>query len=39
MANYLRAKDLGLYVLPVLNKCDMPTARPDEVLEEIQKSI
>lgn len=23
MANYIKAKDLGLYILPVLNKCDM----------------
>ena len=35
MANYIKAKELGLYILPVLNKCDMDSARPEEVIEEI----
>ena len=39
MANYLKAKELGLFILPVLNKCDMNAARPDEIIEEIQKTL
>jgi GTP-binding protein LepA len=35
LANLHLAQDAGLYLLPVLNKIDLPAARPDEVAEEV----
>lgn len=39
VANCYTAIDLGLTVLPVLNKIDLPAAEPDRVLEEIEEVI
>lgn len=39
MANFLKARDLGIKILPVINKCDMEGARPDVVEEEIVNSL
>jgi GTP-binding protein LepA len=37
--NTLLAEASNLVVLPVLNKIDLPTARPDEVLAEIETAL
>jgi GTP-binding protein LepA len=37
--NAFLALDAGLKVLPVVNKIDLPTARIDEVIEEIEHSL
>ncbi|ESQ16332.1 MAG TPA: elongation factor 4 [Chromatiaceae bacterium] len=39
VANCYTAIDLGLEVLPVLNKIDLPSAEPDRVLREIEEII
>jgi len=39
VANCYTAIDLGLTVLPVLNKIDLPAAEPERVLEEIEEVI
>ncbi len=39
VANAYLAVEGGLTVLPVLNKIDLPHARPDEVREEIENSL
>lgn len=39
VANALMAIDLGLTIIPVLNKIDMQSARPDEVAEEMENSL
>jgi GTP-binding protein LepA len=39
VANAYLAVDADLTVLPVINKIDLPHARPDEVAEEIENSI
>jgi GTP-binding protein LepA len=39
VANAYLAIDADLTVLPVVNKIDLPHARPDEVCEEIENSI
>ncbi|MGB5708056.1 MAG: translation elongation factor 4 [Arenicellales bacterium] len=39
VANCYTAVDLGLTVIPVLNKIDLPAAEPDRVLEEIEEVI
>jgi len=39
VANAYLAIDASLTVLPVVNKIDLPHARPDEVCEEIENSI
>jgi GTP-binding protein LepA len=39
VANCTTAIDQGLYVLPVLNKIDLPAAEPDRVAEEIEDII
>jgi GTP-binding protein LepA len=39
VANAMLAMDADLEVLPVLNKTDLPHARPDEVAEEIENSL
>lgn len=39
VANCYTAVDLGLTVIPVLNKIDLPAAEPDRVLEEIEELI
>ncbi len=39
VANCYSAIDLGLTVIPVLNKIDLPAARPDEVIKEIEDTI
>ncbi len=36
LANLYMALDLGLDIVPVVNKIDLPSARPDEVAEEIE---
>lgn len=36
VANFYLAFDQGLAIVPVLNKLDMPAARPAEVAEELQ---
>ncbi|MEX0918885.1 MAG: translation elongation factor 4 [Candidatus Paceibacterota bacterium] len=33
------ARELGLVIIPVINKIDLPTARPEEVREEIREVI
>ena len=39
VANCYTAIDLGLEVLPILNKIDLPSAEPDRVAEEIEEII
>ena len=39
VANCYTAIDLGLEVLPVLNKIDLPSAEPDRVIHEIEEII
>ena len=39
MANAYLASDAGLEILPVINKIDLPSARPAEVQEEIEDVI
>jgi GTP-binding protein LepA len=39
LANLYLAIDAGLEIIPVLNKIDLPTARPDEIAEEIVSVI
>ena len=37
MANFYLAFEQNLAILPVLNKCDMRTAEPDAVAEQMQQ--
>ncbi len=39
LANAYIAVDAGLEIVPVLNKIDLPVARPEEVMEEIEETI
>ncbi len=39
VANAHLADKAGLKIIPVLNKCDLPHARPDEVLLEIEEAL
>ncbi len=39
VANCYTAVDLGLTVIPVLNKIDLPAAEPERVLQEIEEVI
>ncbi len=39
VANYLLALDLNLAIVPVINKIDLPSARPDEIRAEIEESL
>jgi GTP-binding protein LepA len=39
VANCYTAIDLGLEVLPVINKIDLPSAEPDKVIREIEEII
>ncbi len=39
VANCYAAVDLGLTVIPVLNKIDLPAADPDRVIQEIEEVI
>lgn len=39
VANCYTAIDLGLEVLPVLNKIDLPSAEPERVIEEIEEIV
>ena len=39
VANCYTALDLGLTVLPVLNKIDLPAANPEQVIDEIEDVI
>ena len=39
VANCLKAIELNLEVLPVLNKIDLPAANPDQVIQEIEEII
>ncbi len=36
MANFYKAKEAGLAIIPIINKVDMANARPDEVAEEME---
>lgn len=35
LANLYQALDVGLEIIPVINKIDLPSARPDEVAEDV----
>ena len=35
LANLYMALDADLEIIPIINKIDLPSARPDEVAEEI----
>lgn len=37
VANFYLAFEQNLAILPVLNKCDMRTAQPEEVAEQMQQ--
>ncbi|MBF4694905.1 translation elongation factor 4 [Fusibacter ferrireducens] len=39
LANVHLADEQGLEIVPVLNKIDLPSARPDEIIEEIEEII
>jgi GTP-binding protein LepA len=39
VANCITAIDMGLEVLPVLNKIDLPSAEPEKVVKEIEEII
>src|SRR3954468_3435432 len=39
VANFLLALDQNLSVIPVINKIDLPSARVDTVMEEIEESL
>ena len=39
VANCYTAVDLGLHVIPILNKVDLPSAEPSRVIEEIEDLI
>ena len=39
VANYLHADALKLAVIPVINKIDLPSARPEEAKAEIEESL
>ena len=39
VANLYQAVDLGLVIIPVINKIDLPTAQPDEVKLELENTL
>ena len=39
LANVYLAEEQGLELLPVLNKIDLPSARPDEIIKEIEDIV
>src|SRR5580704_3596765 len=39
VANAYAAVDVGLHIIPVINKIDLPSARPVEVAEEIEQVL
>ena len=39
LANFLLALEHGLEIIPVINKIDLPNARPDEVAQEIEETL
>lgn len=39
LANYIKAKDLGLKMIACINKIDLPAANPDLVEEEIKNAF
>ncbi|MEI6222206.1 MAG: translation elongation factor 4 [bacterium] len=39
LANFYLALDQGLEIIPVLNKVDLPSAKPEQVAEEIEKVL
>ena len=39
VANFYQARELGLAIIPVINKIDLPTARIDQVKEEIRTTL
>ncbi len=39
VANAFLALEANLTIIPVLNKCDLPLARPDEVIREMEQSV
>ncbi|MGL4424201.1 MAG: GTP-binding protein, partial [Gemmataceae bacterium] len=39
VANAFLAMDAGLKILPVLNKIDLPTARPEHVIAEMEQAV
>ena len=39
VANFYQARDLGLHIIPVINKIDLSTARPEQVKEELKTTL
>ncbi len=39
VANFYQAVDVGLKIIPVINKIDLPTAQLDQVKEELQSTL
>ncbi len=39
VANFYQARDLGLAIIPVINKIDLKTARTERVMEEIRTTL
>jgi len=39
VANYFQAGELDIRIIPVINKIDLPTADPDRVTEEMERTL
>ncbi len=39
LANFYLAFEAGLHIIPVINKIDLKTAKPDIVIEQIVKTL